>query len=107
MNIKWFKNHSNGDHFFRNVFLNCGDAVFLETANGMTPLGTIVSSLLRYVTPSKTLISSLGALSSIVQGVPQLFAARKMEQSVSLKRLLLLFAFMQRFMWLILAGLVV
>ena len=98
---------SDDQNFNRNVIANFGDAVFLEAANGMTPLGTIITSMLRYLTPSKTIISLVGALNSIVQGVPQLFAARKMETAIHLKPLLLFYAFLQRFMWFAMALLTV
>jgi MFS family permease len=97
---------STKDHFFRNVYLNFGDAVFMETVNGMTPIGTVIASLLRYLTPSKTLIASLGALNSLVQGVPQVLAACRIESAPLLKPVLLSKALRQRLIWFILAGLV-
>jgi MFS family permease len=93
-------------NYRRNVLANLGDAAFVEASNGMTPLGTIIASLLWYLTPSKTIISLVGTLSNIVQFIPQLWAAKRMERSRELKPLLLYYSGGQRFIWFLLAAMV-
>jgi MFS family permease len=91
----------------RNILVNIGDVVFTEAANGMTPLNTIIASLLRTLTPSKTLITMVGALNGLVQFIPQLWSARKMERTPRLKPLLIYYATIQRLIWLVFAGLTI
>jgi MFS family permease len=91
----------------RNVLVNIGDAVFTEAANGMTPMTTIIASLLRTLTPSKTLITVVGALNGVVQAISQLWSARKMERTPRLKPLLIYYAIVQRLIWLVFAGLAI
>jgi MFS family permease len=93
-------------NYRRNVLANLGDAAFVEASNGMTPLGTIIASLLWYLTPSKTIISLVGTLNNIVQFIPQLWAAKKMERIRELKPLLLYYSGGQRFIWFLLAAMV-
>ena len=47
-------------NYRRNVLANLGDAVFVEASNGMTPLGTVIASLIWYLNPSRPLFHLSG-----------------------------------------------